>query len=135
MKTRDRFSSKFITPEQYKVIGDKALQGPNGWLLFVACNAGVDFADAVKDEYEGMLRENGNSTDHLKPPGGDQSDATFNRLPHHRIHRVDPLLCCLTGSHPLDRCPELGGRLGDDYGTKGSGAATRAFARRCRPRM
>jgi ribose-phosphate pyrophosphokinase len=59
MQTSDsRYSSQFITPEQYEVIGKRELMGPNGWLLFVACNAGIEFAAKVKAEFEKMLTEN-----------------------------------------------------------------------------
>jgi ribose-phosphate pyrophosphokinase len=61
MATSDRYSSVFITPEQYEVIGKKEIMGPNGWLLFVACNAGINFANKVKFEYEKMFAENSNA--------------------------------------------------------------------------
>lgn len=57
-KTNQAFSQVFITPETFEKTKKKILSGPNGWLLFVACNSGVEFARSVKNEYEGMLREN-----------------------------------------------------------------------------
>ncbi len=56
--TNQAFSHRFITPEKFEKTKKKILGGPNGWLLFVACNSGIDFAQAVKREYEGMLAEN-----------------------------------------------------------------------------
>lgn len=55
----DNYRTMFITPEVFDESGMRALHGPNGWLLFVACNAGVEFAHKVKDEYESMLAANG----------------------------------------------------------------------------
>lgn len=50
---------KFITPEIFNnEIKKRNLQGPNGWILFVACNEGIDFAERVKREYESLLVEN-----------------------------------------------------------------------------
>jgi len=51
----------FITPERYEEIKKAQLNGPNGWLLFVACNSGVDLARNVKKEYERKLTENKSS--------------------------------------------------------------------------
>jgi ribose-phosphate pyrophosphokinase len=48
----------FITPELFSEIKMKNLSGPNGWLLFVACNSGIDFANNVKKEYEYLLKTN-----------------------------------------------------------------------------
>ncbi len=73
MTAEERFSRQFVTPEHFEQIGHRALQGPNGWLLFVACNAGVDFADAVRCQYEKMLRENGSSVDRI-PMIGSRED-------------------------------------------------------------
>ncbi|MFP4163819.1 MAG: ribose-phosphate diphosphokinase [Chitinispirillaceae bacterium] len=47
----------FVTPEDSGRPQKKHLAGPNGWLLFVACNSGIQLARKVKTEYEGMLRE------------------------------------------------------------------------------
>jgi ribose-phosphate pyrophosphokinase len=57
MASSDHYSRLFITPEKSKTIGRRELYGPNGWLLFVACNAGIEFAEKVRQEYEGMLAE------------------------------------------------------------------------------
>lgn len=58
MTRNDNYSSVFVTPERFEQSGMRALHGPNGWLLFVACNAGIDFAQSVKNEYESMLKSN-----------------------------------------------------------------------------
>jgi len=50
------FKKTFITPEKFEEIKHKDLSGPNGWLLFVACNSGLDLAKGVKREYEIILR-------------------------------------------------------------------------------
>jgi ribose-phosphate pyrophosphokinase len=55
----DRYSTFFTTPEEFEGIKKKDLSGPNGWLLFVACNSGIDLAGQVKAEYETMLAEKG----------------------------------------------------------------------------
>lgn len=51
---------KFITPEEWNAmkLDLKWLSGPSGWLLFVACNSGVELAKRVKSEYENLLVEN-----------------------------------------------------------------------------
>jgi ribose-phosphate pyrophosphokinase len=59
MNSSDNYSRLFITPEDSETIGRRDLIGPNGWLLFVACNGGIDFARAVKEEYESLLSERG----------------------------------------------------------------------------
>ena len=48
----------FVTPEKFDKLKKKQLSGPNGWMQFVACNSGIDFALSVKLEYESMLRDN-----------------------------------------------------------------------------
>lgn len=50
--------NQFYSPEIFETIKKRQLSGPNGWLLFVACNAGVDFALSVKNEYEHLLEIN-----------------------------------------------------------------------------
>jgi ribose-phosphate pyrophosphokinase len=81
----------FITPEVFANIKMKNLSGPNGWLLFVACNSGIDFANNVKKEYERLLQIN-NSDLHEIPLLGSYekpittvfSDTeTCPRLPEH----------------------------------------------------
>ncbi len=42
----------FITSRKYQTIKEKSLTGPNGWLLFVACNSGINFAKSIKEQYE-----------------------------------------------------------------------------------
>lgn len=51
-------SKDFITPEKFEEIKKKLLSGPNGWLLFAACNSGINLAQSVKTEYEKMLKDN-----------------------------------------------------------------------------
>lgn len=58
-------SDSFFTPESFDKIKKKQLSGPNGWLLFVACNSGVDYALAVKHEYEKQLAANGSSLEKI----------------------------------------------------------------------
>lgn len=58
MSFRQFAKEHFITPEGFdSQIKKRPLSGPNGWLLFVACNSGIDFAESVKAEYETMLKE------------------------------------------------------------------------------
>jgi len=57
MKSRT-YSSHFIAPEKFEALRKSEITGPNGWLLFVACNCGIDLAEAVKKEYEDMLKGN-----------------------------------------------------------------------------
>jgi ribose-phosphate pyrophosphokinase len=59
MEFQKRAKKQFITPESFDLIKKRDLSGPNGWLLFVACNSGIDLALSVKKEYESMLAENG----------------------------------------------------------------------------
>lgn len=58
-------SDLFITPEMFDKMKKKQLSGPNGWLLFVACNSGIDLAHSVKSEYEKMLKENGSDLEEI----------------------------------------------------------------------
>lgn len=59
MDYKERSFLQFVTPESFSRIKKKELGGPNGWLLFVACNSGIDFAMSVKKEYEKLLAEKG----------------------------------------------------------------------------
>ncbi len=59
MINMDKFSQNFIAPERFEKTKSRLLLGPNGWLLFVACNSGVPLALSVKEHYEEMLRING----------------------------------------------------------------------------
>lgn len=52
------FKDTFITPEKFEELKFKQLAGPNGWLLFVACNSGIELAKNVEGEYKKKLREN-----------------------------------------------------------------------------
>ncbi|MBN1619181.1 ribose-phosphate pyrophosphokinase [candidate division WOR-3 bacterium] len=59
MINMDKFSQNFIAPERFEKTKSRLLLGPNGWLLFVACNSGIPLALSVKKHYEEMLRING----------------------------------------------------------------------------
>ena len=59
MEFKNHSSELFITPEKFSGLKKQKLSGPNGWLLFVACNSGIELAQSVKYEYEKMLRGNG----------------------------------------------------------------------------
>jgi hypothetical protein len=50
--------SNFFSPEDYKEHSDKYahLVGPNGSLLFVACDAGQKLAEDVQREYQNLLK-------------------------------------------------------------------------------
>jgi ribose-phosphate pyrophosphokinase len=52
------YKKHFITLEEFQKVKKRDLSGPNGWLLFVACNSGIDFALSVKNKYEESLQEN-----------------------------------------------------------------------------
>lgn len=69
-------SSLFVTPEYFDKIKNKQLSGPNGWLMFVACNAGIDLAHSVKNEYEKLLRENGSSLEEIPLLGTHEQPVT-----------------------------------------------------------
>ncbi|MCP4219876.1 MAG: ribose-phosphate pyrophosphokinase [bacterium] len=51
---RGKYSKDIITPEIYHDIGN-LMMGPNGWLLFVACNSGTELALNVKKAYDDFL--------------------------------------------------------------------------------
>lgn len=59
MEFKSRAVEQFVTPETFVHLKKRDLSGPNGWLLFVACNSGIDLAVAVKKEYESLLAEKG----------------------------------------------------------------------------
>jgi len=61
MPNNNWFVPNFVTPEKFEQTTIKDLSGPDGWLLFAACNSGIDFALDVKNEYELMLRFNKSS--------------------------------------------------------------------------
>lgn len=50
--------AKIITPAIYQERERNTLIGPNGWMLFVACNSAIDLARAVKDKYDSYLEAN-----------------------------------------------------------------------------
>jgi ribose-phosphate pyrophosphokinase len=73
---QDRFSEHFITPEAFEDIKKVDLSGPNGWLLFVACNSGADLARQVTAEYGKMLAENGSALREIPVLGVDGDPVT-----------------------------------------------------------
>ncbi|NBC82264.1 MAG: ribose-phosphate diphosphokinase [Bacteroidetes bacterium] len=55
---QDRYyTSYFSTPSKSSRQHEKSLTGPNGWLLFVACNSGIHLAEKVKSSYEMIYGE------------------------------------------------------------------------------
>lgn len=44
--------TEFLTPSSNTKYYERTLKGPNGWLLFTACNDGIELADKVKRSYE-----------------------------------------------------------------------------------
>ena len=69
-------SRLFVTPEKFDRIKKRQLSGPNGWLLFVACNSGVSLGQAVKHEYETLLRENGSDLEKIPMIGSLENPIT-----------------------------------------------------------
>ncbi|MDG5814723.1 ribose-phosphate diphosphokinase [Chitinispirillales bacterium ANBcel5] len=55
----------FINSHVFKAAKEQLISGPNGWLLFVACNNGIHLAQSVKTEYESMLKKNGNEFEEI----------------------------------------------------------------------
>jgi len=72
----DRFFEFFITPEMFDRTKLRELAGPNGWLLFVACNAGIEMARQVKDEYESLLGEKGSQLGDVPLLGTEEQSIT-----------------------------------------------------------
>lgn len=72
----DRFSDHFVTPEEFDRTKKRELGGPNGWLLFVACNSAVPFAARVKAEYEAMLREHSSELHEIPLVGTEEIPVT-----------------------------------------------------------
>lgn len=86
------YVNTFITPEDFDNIKKKELSGPNGWLLFVACNSGTAMAEAVKAEYESMLIDKKSGLSEIPLLGGSGNKPittvfpdteTCPRLPQH----------------------------------------------------
>ena len=90
----DDSKGSFFSSEDYKDHSDKYadLMGPNGRLLFVACDAGTDLAESVKREYQSVLIEKyGDAKKVVEIPlmkgitnkfEGDGHDGTCPRLNH-----------------------------------------------------
>lgn len=76
MINTDRYSQYFISPEQFDKTKKKPLFGPNGWILFVACNSGIQLAQDVKNEYQRMLKENNSELKEVPLLGTNQNPLT-----------------------------------------------------------
>lgn len=76
MADMDKYTDLFIPPEKYDTSGNRDLLGPNGWLLFAACNAGVDFAHEVKREYESLLGETQSKVEQIPIVGSHEEPIT-----------------------------------------------------------
>ena len=77
MSFRQFAREQFITPEGFdRQIKKRPLSGPNGWISFVACNSGVDFAYSVKKEYEMMLRESESNLEEIPILGSKEEPIT-----------------------------------------------------------
>jgi ribose-phosphate pyrophosphokinase len=72
----DRFFELFITPEMFDRTKLRELAGPNGWLLFVACNAGIEMARQVKGQYESLLAEKGSHLGEVPLLGTEEQSIT-----------------------------------------------------------
>lgn len=72
----NNISDHFLTPEKFDTIKKKQLSGPNGWLLFVACNSGIDYALKVKNEYENLLAANNSDLKQIPLLGNPDSPVT-----------------------------------------------------------
>ena len=72
----DSKKDRFFTPEYFDSVKKKQLSGPNGWLLFVACNSGIDYALAVKKEYEKQLQTHGSSLKEIPLLGSHEKPVT-----------------------------------------------------------
>ncbi|MFW5657680.1 MAG: ribose-phosphate diphosphokinase [Bacteroidota bacterium] len=57
----NQMSKSFTTHDFYTQSREKALDGPNGWLLFVSCNSGIKLAHDIRNEYEALHLENNSS--------------------------------------------------------------------------
>ncbi|NLE02598.1 MAG: ribose-phosphate pyrophosphokinase [Fibrobacter sp.] len=76
MNWNDDCNDQFYTPENFEKVKKHQLSGPNGWLLFVACNAGIDFAESVKAEYEKQLHTNNSELESIPLLGTRNSPIT-----------------------------------------------------------
>lgn len=54
---REKCKQYFINSNNYDSSSKNRIMGPNGWLLFVACNAGIDFAKKVAHKYQDFLED------------------------------------------------------------------------------
>jgi ribose-phosphate pyrophosphokinase len=76
MNSEDLRIDRFITPEMFDKIKKRELSGPNGWLLFVACNSGIDFAHSVKSAYESILSKKKSELERIPILGDHESPVT-----------------------------------------------------------
>ncbi|MBN1149956.1 ribose-phosphate pyrophosphokinase [candidate division WOR-3 bacterium] len=77
MINMDKFSQNFITPERFDKTKSRLLHGPNGWLLFVACNSGISLVQDIKRHYEEMLKVNGSYLKEIPLIGTDNNPLTM----------------------------------------------------------
>jgi len=64
-----KYNKTFITPERFDEIKKRKLHGPNGWILFAACNQGIGLAERVKEEYDKLLEANGSKLEYTDDDG------------------------------------------------------------------
>jgi ribose-phosphate pyrophosphokinase len=76
MTKSNHYSNQFITPEKFDTTKKRALAGPNGWLLFVACNSGLNLAKSVKKWYEELLVQNGSQLEEIPLLGSEEQPVT-----------------------------------------------------------
>ncbi|KMQ52584.1 Ribose-phosphate pyrophosphokinase [Chitinispirillum alkaliphilum] len=69
-------STLFITPEQFRQKRELKISGPNGWLLFVACNDGIELAKSVKRKYESLLKNHGSAQTRVPLTGTENQPLT-----------------------------------------------------------
>ncbi|MBD3249029.1 ribose-phosphate diphosphokinase [Candidatus Woesearchaeota archaeon] len=85
----DKSLESFTTPKDYKRQSHEYedLWGPDGWLLFVACDSGKDLAMKVKKEYINFLKKKESNMDVLLLDGNMtryfEDHTTIPRLPSH----------------------------------------------------
>ena len=78
----------FITPEHFhEDLKKRDLSGPNGWLLFVACNEGLELARKVQLEYDSLLKEKSSELKGI-PLSNDSRPPAWKETPDCLIKRV-----------------------------------------------
>lgn len=66
----------FVIPEKFRAQEKEFLSGPNGWLLFVACNCGADIASAVRNRYLEFLNHHASRQDEVPIIGSASNPST-----------------------------------------------------------